>query len=214
MLTSNVAEAVAFVRTRPELPAPDLELVFAPVLFVDEGLVPPPEHGITIGAVVLQPRSVGWVGVRSGNALDPPLIQPRYLSDPDGEDIRVLLHGVRLARRILATASLAPHVRAELLPGHDVEDDEELMALARAKAHTLYHPVGTCRMGTDDGAVVDPQLRVRGLEGLRVVDASVMPRIPRGHTNWPTVMIAEKAADLIRGATGSSAGRDAAALGA
>jgi choline dehydrogenase len=214
MLTSNVAEAVAFVRTRPDVRAPDLELVFAPVLFVDEGLVPPPEHGITIGAVVLQPRSLGWVGLRSGNALDPPLIQPRYLSDPDGEDIRVLLHGVRLARRILATAALAPHVRAELLPGADIEDDEELIALARAKAHTLYHPVGTCRMGTDEGAVVDPELRVRGLGALRVVDASVMPRIPRGHTNWPTVMIAEKAADLIRGATAPSVARAAAKVGA
>jgi choline dehydrogenase len=213
MLTSNVAEALAFVRTRSELAAPDLELVFAPVLFVDEGLVPPPEHGVTIGAVVLQPRSFGRVTLRSSDPLDAPLIQPRYLSDPTGEDLRVLLHGIRLARRILAAGALAPQVRAELLPGPGVQDDEGLIAQTRARAHTLYHPVGTCRMGTDDDAVVDPELRVRGLEGLRVVDASVMPRIPRGHTNWPTVMIAEKAADLIRHAPTAASAPVATAVG-
>jgi choline dehydrogenase len=201
MLTSNVAEAAAFVRTRPDLSAPDLELIFAPVLFVDEGLVPPPEHGITVGAIVLQPRSVGWVGLRSADPDVAPLIQPNYLSDPDGEDLRVLIHGVRLARRILATRALTAYVRDELLPGNEAQSDEELAAQARARAHTLYHPVGTCRMGTDDDAVVDPELRVRGIDQLRVVDASVMPSLPRGHTNWPTVMIAEKAADLIRGAS-------------
>src|SRR5205085_12230251 len=116
--------------------------------------------------------------------------------DPDGEDLRVLLHGVRLARRIAAAPAFARHVREEFLPGAEAQTDEELIAGARARAHTLYHPVGTCRMGVDDDAVVDPQLRVRGLEALRVVDASVMPRIPRAHTNWPTVMIAEKASDL------------------
>jgi choline dehydrogenase len=200
MLTSNVAEAIAFVRTRAELAAPDLELLFAPVLFVDEGLAPPPEHGATIGSIVLQPQTRGHVGLRSGDPLDAPVIEPRYLTDPAGDDLRVLLHGVRLARRIAAAPALARHVRAEFLPGADVQTDDELVAGVRERAHTLYHPVGTCRMGTDDDAVVDPELRVRGVAGLRVVDASVMPRIPRAHTNWPTVMIAEKAADLIRSA--------------
>ena len=199
MLTSNVAEAAAFVRTGSDLLAPDLELVFAPVLFAEEGLVPPPEHGITIGTVVLQPRSVGRVELRSADPFDPPQVDPGYLSDPDGDDLRILLHGVRLARRILAAPALAPYVREELLPGSDARSDEQLTDQARAHAQTLYHPVGTCRMGTDEGAVVDPELRVHGIEALRVVDASVMPRIPRGHTNWPTVMIAEKAANLIRG---------------
>ena len=120
-------------------------------------------------------------------------IDPAYLSAE--EDVRVLLDGVRLARRLLATSALAPHVRAELLPGPAAQSDEELVQVLRAKAHTLYHPVGTCALGT----VVDPELRVRGVGGLRVADASVIPRIPRGHTNWPTVMIAEKAADLLRG---------------
>jgi choline dehydrogenase len=191
-LTSNVAEAAAFVRTTPELGAPDLELIFAPVLFVDEGLVPPPEHGLTIGTIALQPRSSGSVRLRSSNPFEPPLIDPGYLSDED--DVRVLLHGVRLARRLLETSALKPFVGEELLPGTGAQSDEELTAVLRAKAHTLYHPVGTCALGT----VVDADLRVHGVHGLRVADASVIPRVPRGHTNWPTVVVAEKAADLIR----------------
>jgi choline dehydrogenase len=192
MLTSNVAEAAAFVRTRPELPAPDLELIFAPVLFVEQGLAPVPGHGFTIGTIVLQPRSAGSVRLRSPDPFEPPLIDPAYLTEP--EDLRVLLHGVRLARRLLATSALAPLVSEELLPGAAVQSDDELAEAARANAHTLYHPVGTCALGS----VVDEELRLRGLDGLRVADASVIPRIPRGHTNWPAVMIAEKAADLIR----------------
>jgi choline dehydrogenase len=190
-LTSNVAEAAAFVRTTPELEAPDLELIFAPVLFVDEGLTPPPAHGLTIGTIALQPRSSGSVKLRSSDPFDPPLIDPGYLSDED--DVRVLLHGVRLARRLLETSALKPLVREEMLPGAGAQTDEELTAVLRAKAHTLYHPVGTCALGT----VVDADLRVRGVGGLRVADASVIPRVPRGHTNWPTVAVAEKAADLI-----------------
>ena len=198
LLTSNVVEAAALVRTRPELPAPDLELLFAPVLFLDEGLTPPSRHGVTVGAVVLQPKSVGWVRLRSPDPFDPPVIEPRYLSDADGEDLRVLLEGVRLARRVLAAPAFAPHLEEELEPGPTATTDEEVAASVRRLAQTLYHPVGTCRMGTDENAVVDPHLRVRGLERLRVVDASVMPRLPRGHTNWPVVMIAEKAAELVR----------------
>jgi choline dehydrogenase len=193
LLTSNVAEAAALVRTRPEQEAPNLELLFAPVLFLDEGLTPPAEHGLTIAAIGLQPESRGSVRLRSGDPLDPPLIDPAYLSDE--RDAAVLLAGARLARRLLATRALAPHVRAELLPGADAQTDEELAAAMRAKAQTLYHPVGTCALGT----VVDAELRVRGVGGLRVADASVIPRIPRGHTNWPTVMVAEKAADLLLG---------------
>ena len=111
----------------------------------------------------------------------------------------MLLAGVRLARRILAQEPLARKLADEILPGKAAEDDDALLAHLRAASQTLYHPVGTCRMGDDELAVVDPELRVRGLAGLRVVDASVMPALPRGHTNWPTVMVAERAADLIRG---------------
>ncbi len=196
MLASNVAEGAAFVRASPDLEAPDLELIFAPVLYVDEGLAKPPEHGFTIGSVAVQPKSVGSVALRSPDPADPPVIEPRYLSNPD--DLRVIVEGVKLARRVAATKALAAYAGEELLPGREAVHDEEIEAAVRRKGHCLYHAVGTCRMGADEAAVVDHELRLRGVEGLRVADASVMPVIPRGHTDTPTVMIAEKAADLIR----------------
>jgi choline dehydrogenase len=196
-LTSNIGEAAAFVRSQPNLAAPDLELVFAPVLFLDEGLTQPTDHGFTLAVVLLQPRSVGTVTLRSADPAEPPAIDPRYLTDPDGEDARRLLLGLRLARRIVAREPLVRYVAGERLPGEQAVSDEDLAQHLRALSQTLYHPAGTCRMGSDHGAVVDPTLRVRGLSGLRVVDASVMPRLPSGHTNWPTVMIAERAAELL-----------------
>jgi choline dehydrogenase len=196
-LTSNVGEAVALVRTRPQLAAPDLELLFAPVLFEEEGLKQPTEDGLTLAVVLLRPKSSGTVLLRTANPLDPPAIDPRYLTDSGGEDVKGLLQGLRLARRVLAQEPLAGLVAAELLPGKDAQSDEALIAHIRATSQTLYHPVATCRMGTDPLAVVDPDLRVRGVERLRIVDASVMPRLPSGHTNWPTVMIAERAAELV-----------------
>ena len=196
-LTSNLGEAVAFVRTRPDLPTPDLELLFAPVLFEEEGLKQPTEDGLTLAVVLLRPRSVGTVLLRSADPSVPPAIDPRYLSDPSGQDVRTLLHGLRLARRVLAQEPLAQFVDGEIVPGETASSDEALLAHLRERSQTLYHPVSTCRMGSDPLAVVDPHLRVRGLEGLRVVDASVMPSLPSGHTNWPTVMIAERAADLL-----------------
>ncbi|HEX3291970.1 MAG TPA: GMC family oxidoreductase N-terminal domain-containing protein [Gaiella sp.] len=197
-LTSNVAEAAAFVRTDPGAPAPDLELIFAPVLFEEEGMVPPSQDGVTVATVVLQPRSVGEVRLASRNPLAEPEIDPRYLTDPEGRDAALLLDGIRRARRILATEPLARHVTGELLPGADAADDAALHGHLRARSQTLYHPVGTCRMGEDEAAVVGPDLRVRGVDGLRVVDASVIPGLPRGHTNWPTVMVAERGAELMR----------------
>jgi choline dehydrogenase len=199
-LASNVAEAAAFVRLDPAAAAPELELLFAPVLFEEEGTVPPSQDGVTVAAVLLQPRSVGEVRVASSDPRVAPEIDPRYLTDADGADARLLLEGLRLARRILATEPLARHVTGELLPGADAADDDALEAHLRARSQTLYHPVGTCRMGTGDDAVVTPDLRLRGIAGLRVVDASVIPALPRGHTNWPTVMVAERAAELMRSA--------------
>ena len=196
-LTSNVAEAVAFTKTEPGLPAPDLELLFAPVLFEEEGLQKPSAHGFTVASILLQPRSVGDVRLRSADPLDAPVIDPRYLSDPSGHDATVLLHGIRLARRIVATEPLSRFVEDELLPGAVVHDDESLLEHLRQRSQTLYHPVGTCRLGLDGDAVVDPELRVRGIERLRVIDASVIPRLPRGHTNWPTVMVAERGAEIV-----------------
>jgi choline dehydrogenase len=192
LLTSNVAEAAAFVRSRPDAPAPDLELLFAPVLFEEQGLVPPRGHGFTIGTVLLQPRSSGTLRLRSADPLDAPAIDPQYLSDP--EDLAVLVRGIELARRIVSMPALAEAAGEELEPG-----DTPVAQSIRERAHTLYHPVGTCRMGSDELAVVDPELRVRGLEGLRVVDASVIPRVPRGHTHLPALMVAERAATFLRG---------------
>src|SRR5262245_38034574 len=196
-LTSNLGEAVAFTHSRAGLAAPDIELLLAPVLFEDEGLTQPTEHGFTLAVVLLEPRSSGTVLLRSADPFELPAIDPRYLSDPDREDEATLLRGLRLARRVLAKEPLSTFVDGELLPGDDKRSDDELRAHLRALSQTLYHPAGTCRMGSDAGSVVDPLLRLRGLEGLRVADASVMPRLPRGHTKWPTVMIAERAASFV-----------------
>lgn len=196
MLTSNVAEAAAFAHTRSDLPAPDLELIFAPALYLDEGLRAPTEHGVSVGAVLLRPESTGTISLASADPFAPPLIRPNYVST-DG-DLRVLVEGTKLARRVLATRPLADDIGEELLPGSEVQGDAEIAVFVRRYAHTLYHPVGTCRMGADDLAVVDPKLRVRGVDGLRIVDASIMPTLVSGHTNAAAIMIGEKGADLIR----------------
>ena len=175
----------------------DLELLLAPVLFEEEGLKPPSEHGLTLAVVLLEPRSSGTVLLRSADPRVPPAIDPQYLTDPGGEDAATLLRGIRLARRVLAQEPLASLVDAEILPGADARSDDALLAHIRALSQTLYHPAGTCRMGSDVGSVVDPQLRFRGIAGLRIADASVIPTLPHGHTNWPTVMIAERASDLV-----------------
>lgn len=198
MLTSNVGEAMAFLRSNPSLPAPDLQLIIAPVAYMDHGLTPPPCDAVTIGAVLLQPASEGRLRLRTANPADHPVIDPGYLTDPDGRDLAVLVGAVSTIREIAAQPALADLVRGELWPGPEVTSTEAIERFVRLRAFTLYHPVGTCRMGPDDTSVVDPQLRVRGVEGLRVADASVMPRIPRGNTHAPTMMIAERAVDLIR----------------
>ncbi|MEU7875321.1 GMC family oxidoreductase N-terminal domain-containing protein [Dactylosporangium sp. NPDC049140] len=195
MLSSNVAEAVAFLARGGG--APDIEVIFAPVPFIEHGLVPPPGHGLTIGVVLLQPASRGTVTPASANPAEPPVIEPGYLDDP--RDLDTLLWGLRQAERIAATAALKPFVGEPMAPYDGVLDDDATAASIRRNCETLYHPVGTCRMGDDPGSVVDPALKVRGLAGLRVVDASVMPRINRGHTMAPVYMIAEKAATLIDG---------------
>jgi choline dehydrogenase len=198
MLTSNVAEACAFVRSREGLSAPDLELVFAPVTFVDHGLQPVTGHGLTIGAVALQPQSVGTLTLESADASSPPRIDPAYLSDDANEDLRVLVEGMRRAREIFAAPAFARYAGAPTHPPATPADDAEAADHVRRHAESLYHPVGTCAMGKGPDAVVDANLRVHGVEHLRVVDASVMPTIPRGHTHASTVMIAEKGSDLIR----------------
>ena len=195
-LTSSIAEAFAFVRSRPGLPAADLQFHFAPAYFVDHGAGEYDGHAFTCGPVLISPRSRGTIRLRSADPKDKPRILTNALAEP--EDVAALVAGVRVARAIVASEPLLAARGMELFPGGGVQDDAELEADARRRVDLLYHPVGTCRIGTDELAVVDPALRVRGVDGLRVVDASVMPLIPGGNTNAPTIMIAERAADLIR----------------
>jgi choline dehydrogenase-like flavoprotein len=195
-LSSSVAEAFAFVRSRPGLPAPDLQFHFAPGYFVDHGATTYDGHALTIAPVLVSPKSRGHVKLRSADPTAPPRILTNMLVEP--EDMASMVAGVKIARDIASAGPLKDLCGAELLPGSPVSDDDDIEADVRRRVETLYHPVGTCRMGSDEGAVVDPQTRVRGIEGLRVVDASIMPLIPGGNTNAPTIMIAEYASDLIR----------------
>ena len=155
--------------------------------------------GFTVHACFLRPRSRGRIRLRDAGTDTPPLIEAGYLSDPDGFDLRMMVECAKLSRRLLAQPAFERWRGAPIFPPRVDLSDAELAQFVRAKAETIYHPVGTCRMGTDEGAVVDPQLRVRGIERLRVVDASVMPTLVGGNTNAPVIAVAERAADLVRG---------------
>jgi choline dehydrogenase len=196
-LTSSVAEAFAFVRTRRGLPAPDVQFHFAPAYFVDNGFAEFDGHAMTFGPVLITPRSRGSISLRSADPAAKPRILTNTLAEPD--DVASLVAGVKLAREIAASEPLASVRVRELFPGDGVRTDEDLVEDLRRRVDLLYHPSGTCRMGTDDASVVDEELRVRGVDALRVVDASIFPVIPGGNTNAPTIMVAERAADLIRG---------------
>ncbi len=200
MLTSNVGEAYGFVKSRPDLDLPDLELIFAPAPYFDEGIGDPyVGHAVVMGPILLKPQSRGTIALRSADPYDKPLIDPRYLTDTAGADRAALMAGLRMCADIARAPALRGTIGriARPLDAHDL-DDETLARALQFVSHTLYHPVGTCRMGSDDASVVDPELRVRGVKALRVADASVMPTIIRGHTHAPSVLIGEKAADLIR----------------
>jgi choline dehydrogenase len=196
MLTSNVAEAGGFVRTRPDLPAADLQFIFGPLYYLNHGFTRPEGHGFSIGPTLIRPESRGSITLRSPEPLEPPAIQPNYFSA--AADLRLLIEGIRLGRRLGLAKAFDTFRGAEVYPGPAAQDDEAIAEYIRETCETLYHPVGTCKMGKDAMAVVDPRLRVLGVEGLRVVDASIMPTIIGGNTNAPTIMIAEKAADLIQ----------------
>ena len=195
-LASNVAEAGAFVGSRAGLPAPDLQFHFGPVYYLTHSLERPRGHGFTVGPTQLCPASRGYIRLRSADPLAPPAIQPGYFSDP--VDVATFLDGIRLARELAQARAFDKFRGAEVCPGTQVRSGEEFIQYLRGGLETLYHPVGTCKMGGDPLAVVDARLRVRGIEGLRVADASVMPAITSGNTNAPTILIAEKAAEMIR----------------
>ena len=196
--SSPVAEAGGFVTTDPPLSAPDLQLLFGPALFVQHGFEVAPGHGFSLGAYLLQPRSTGRITLRSSDPLAPAVITAGYLRDE--QDLRVLTAGLRLSIEIARQAPLARHVSSRYLPDADVDlsDDGAAHAYVRAHAETMYHPTSTTAMGPRDTDVLDPALRVRGVDGLRVVDASAFPAVTRGNTNAPVIMLAEKAVDLLR----------------
>jgi len=201
MLTSNVAEAYGFVRSDPSLELPDIEIIFAPVAFIGEGLIPAPAHALTVGAILLKPESTGTITLASADPLDKAIIDPRYLSDAGGTDRARLMAGLGICEDILRTPALQSTTGPRFVApegGDAMSQLERDTAALQTAAHTLYHPVGTARMGTDVTSVVDEELRVRGVQGLRVADASVMPDIIRGHTQAVSMVIGEKAADLLR----------------
>ena len=195
-LTSTVAEAFLFTRSRPGLPAADLQFHLVPGFFSEHGDDKFEGDAVTMGPVLVSPRSRGEVTLKSADPAEKPSILTNSLSDT--EDLEAMVQGVKLARQIAATEPLASRVSREIYPGTDIFSEEAIEDDIRDRTELLYHPVGTCRMGSDGQSVLDPELRVRGVDGLRVVDASVMPLIPGGNTNAPTIMVAEKAADLIK----------------
>ena len=196
-LTFGVTTAMVFCRSREGLESPDLQLLFTPGSYDPNGIGRlEREPGMTLVVCVARPDSRGTIMARSPDPRDRPAIRPNYLSDPG--DMRVLLSGTGYARRIFAAPPLAQHSAAETMPGPGIQSEEALLDFFRTGGTNLHHPVGTCRMGDDPMAVVDTRLRVRGLEGLRVIDASVMPTVTTGNTNAPTIMIGEKGAAMIR----------------
>jgi choline dehydrogenase-like flavoprotein len=198
MLTTNFAEAGGFLRSRPDLPAPDLQLHFVIAKLVDHGRKTVFGHGWSCHVCLLRPASRGSVTLNSNDPKAAPAIDPNFLGER--EDIESLIHGFKQMRRILTQPALAVFGAREVRASATAQDDAQIERFIRDHADTIYHPVGSCRMGSGALDVVDAQLRVRGTECLRVVDASIMPRIVSGNTNAPVIMIAEKAADMIKAA--------------
>ncbi|MBI1218133.1 MAG: choline dehydrogenase [Rhodobacteraceae bacterium] len=201
-LSLSLNQAGGFVRSRPDLTEPDIQLFFSPVSYTKAPpgkrplMNPDPFPGFLLSAQPVRPTSRGHLQIRSADPLDPPAIHPNYLSTD--HDLREILEASRLIRRFSEAPSLAAVIAAEIAPGPHIRTDAELIADARARAVTVFHPVGTCRMGPDPAAdVTDARLRVHGLQGLRVADASIFPTLTSGNTNAPTIMVGEKAADLI-----------------
>jgi choline dehydrogenase-like flavoprotein len=196
LLTSNFNETGGFIRTSPELDKPDVQWHFMVAKGDDHGRRRHWGQGYALHACALRPKSRGTVALASAKAGDAPLIDPCYLSHP--QDLQVMLRAYRASQAVLQSSAFASVRGTPLVPEPALHDDAAIEHFIRARADSIYHPVGTCRMGTDAESVVDTSLRVRGVQGLRVVDASVMPTLIGGNTHAPTIMIAEKAADLMR----------------
>ncbi|MEK9645197.1 MAG: choline dehydrogenase [Alphaproteobacteria bacterium] len=198
--SSNLVEGGGFIRTRPGLDRPDIQIVFVPGKRGQNGRLIGWGHGFSTSAVLLRPESRGEIRLASPDPAARPVIDPRFFTD--GRDLDVLVRGYREARRLMDSPQFDGLRGPELMPGREFDSDAALADWVRDTASTIFHPVGTCKMGpdTDPAAVVGPNLRVRGIDGLRVADASIMPAIVGGNTNAPVIMIAEKAADLVKAA--------------
>jgi choline dehydrogenase len=193
--TSNICEGGAFLRSHATVSRPDIQLHFLPLIWVDYGRQHVEGHGMTLEAAFLRPASRGTVSLASADPLTPPLIDPRYCAEPS--DTEALIEAVLRSREIMQAEPFRPFAAGELYPGASTRSRSDLAAYVRRSAITAYHPVGTCKMGTDDLAVVDPGLRLRGLDGLRVIDSSIMPRIVSGSTQSQSMMIGEMGASLM-----------------
>lgn len=197
LLTSAAAQVGMFLRSGPHTAVPDLQVQMRPFSMISKSGMYKADSApaLTASTTLLRPYSVGSVTLRSANPKEAPRMVANYLTD--ARDMHPLIEGIRVIRKIFAASPFREHFKGELLPGVPYQTDQELTEYLRANAQSMYHPVGTCKMGQDADAVVDHKLRVIGMEGLSIVDASVMPRIPSGNTNAPTIMIAEKAADML-----------------
>lgn len=194
-LTLAASQVTIFTRSSPEADRPDIQFHMQPLSADKPGEGAHPFSAFTASVCQLRPFSRGHVEIQSADPLKYPLIHANYLSDE--RDFPVVIGGIKVARRIAEAPSLKPHIISEFVPGAQFSSDEQLLEAARRYSQSIYHPAGTCKMGKDAMAVVDERLRVRGIDGLRVVDASIMPELVSGNTNAPTIMIAEKAADMI-----------------
>ena len=194
-MSMGASQVCIFARSRPGLDTPDIQYHFQPLSADKPGIEMHPFPGITLSVCQLRPESKGRIQIKSPDPRAYPAIHPNYLATPT--DQRTVVDSLKFTRRLVDTTALKPYVVREHLPGSGIETDEELLDSARNIAHTIYHPTSTCKMGSDAMSVVDERLRVHGIVGLRVVDASIMPAIVSGNTNAPTIMIAEKASDMI-----------------
>lgn len=194
-VTACVAEAGCFIRSSDEVRSPDIQIHCLPAFVVDHGRQRIDGHGITINTCNLRPRSIGEVRLNSANPLDEPAINPNFCADP--YDWKIAIEGFKWGRKILASPAFEPFIKREHLPGADVQSDDDIRDYIRQWSKTDYHPVGSCKMGGDDLAVVDTQLRVHGIDGLRVIDASIMPTLISGNTQAPSIMVGEKGAAIM-----------------
>ena len=196
MFTSTIAEGGAFIKTKDDLEIPNIQFHYAPAMVVDHGRTSVWGHGMSCHSCLLRPKSRGEVTLKSADPFDDPSIDPKFLSHPD--DMQDMIDGYKKMMEVLNTEPFSKYIKDHTQTPIDINNDKEIEQALRTEADTVYHPVGTCKMGNDDMSVVDSNLKVRNVNGLRVVDASIMPTLIGGNTNAPTIMIGEKASDLIK----------------